>query len=553
MSTTSADVLGFVAETIGSTCEVTSVASIADARAALAAQSFDLVVLDLMLSQASGLDLLPELRDRDGNALPVILYSARAANGQCRAGAGGADQIAHVDRSPHPHLAQARGPTPRAGAAKQGSCMSSLRVLHVDDEPDIREVVEMSLGLDPEFTIKSCASGADALSASDAWPPDLILLDVMMPVMDGPTTLKHLRERPETTHTPVVFMTARAQAREIELFVSLGAVGVIPKPFDPMTLAQSVKAYVRPSKASLAALRSGFLQRASSDAAALAPYRAALAPDGHSLPAVEQVKSIAHGLAGAGGIFGFPAISEKSAALARAADAMLEGHRRALRGRAGARRTARADRAGCVLRARGASGALALCRSGDRAATGVRAAPTDGFNVITTPGHPFGSGPPSARSRRRSASAPTTVAIVPFLWQASPADPGIGRGKDMSDDELRSAIREARALGFSVVVKPHVWVPESWAGAVAPRSEADWQAWFAGYRSALMHIAEIAAEENADALAIGTELAKTTHRTEWFELIARRAPHSRARSSMSPTMSRRRKLVPFWPRSMPSA
>ena len=76
--------------------------------------------------------------------------------------------------------------------------MSSVRVLHVDDEPDIREVVEMSLGLDPELAVKSCASGSDALSASNEWPPDLILLDVMMPVMDGPTTFRHLRERPAT-------------------------------------------------------------------------------------------------------------------------------------------------------------------------------------------------------------------------------------------------------------------------------------------------------------------------------------------------------------------
>ena len=202
--------------------------------------------------------------------------------------------------------------------------MSSLRVLHVDDEPDIREVVEMSLALDPEFMIRSCASGADALAASDDWPPDLILLDVMMPVMDGPTTLKRLRERPGTTLTPVVFMTARAQAREIESFVSLGAAGVIPKPFDPMTLAESVRRYVRPSKTAMASLRGGFLERARRDAAALMPYRAALRPDGHSVPALEQVRSIAHSLAGAGGIFGFPAISQKSATLASAAEAMLE-------------------------------------------------------------------------------------------------------------------------------------------------------------------------------------------------------------------------------------
>jgi CheY-like chemotaxis protein len=210
-------------------------------------------------------------------------------------------------------------------AVLKGGRMSSLRVLHVDDEPDIREVVEMSLGLDPEFAIRSCASGADAISASADWPPDLILLDVMMPVMDGPTTLKHLRQREQTSETPVVFMTARAQAREIEAFVSLGAVGVIPKPFDPMTLATSVRNFVRPSKAALAALREGFMQRARNDAAALSHYRVALLPDGHSVPAIEQIKTIAHGLSGAGGIFGFPAISEKATTLAQASEAMLAG------------------------------------------------------------------------------------------------------------------------------------------------------------------------------------------------------------------------------------
>jgi len=203
--------------------------------------------------------------------------------------------------------------------------MSSVRVLHVDDEPDIREVVEMSLSLDPDLAIKSCASGADALAASNDWPPDLILLDVMMPVMDGPTTLKRLRESPRTATTPVVFMTARAQAREIEQFVSLGAAGVISKPFDPMTLAGSVKSLVCPTKAALAALRESFLERARRDAAALAPYRTALTPDSHSARALEQVKTIAHGLVGAGGVFGFPRISELSTALAHSVDGMLEG------------------------------------------------------------------------------------------------------------------------------------------------------------------------------------------------------------------------------------
>jgi CheY-like chemotaxis protein len=73
----------------------------------------------------------------------------------------------------------------------------------------------------------------------------MILCDVMMPGMDGPATLARLRESPQTVNTPVVFMTARGQAHEIEHFKSLGAVGVIAKPFDPMTLAESVRNHLR--------------------------------------------------------------------------------------------------------------------------------------------------------------------------------------------------------------------------------------------------------------------------------------------------------------------
>jgi two-component system OmpR family response regulator len=120
-----------------------------------------------------------------------------------------------------------------------------MRILHVDDEADIREVVELSLGLDPAFSVRSCASGADAIAEAAKWCPDMILCDVMMPGMDGPATLARLRESPQTVNTPVVFMTARGQAHEIEHFKSLGAVGVIAKPFDPMTLAESVRNHLR--------------------------------------------------------------------------------------------------------------------------------------------------------------------------------------------------------------------------------------------------------------------------------------------------------------------
>jgi CheY-like chemotaxis protein len=123
--------------------------------------------------------------------------------------------------------------------------MTALRVLHVDDEPDIREVVQISLGLDPDIALRACASGEEALVAAAEWSPDLILLDVMMPVMDGPTTLAHLRDDARTADIPVVFMTARAQTSEIEQFIALGARGVVSKPFEPMRLAALVRSQLQ--------------------------------------------------------------------------------------------------------------------------------------------------------------------------------------------------------------------------------------------------------------------------------------------------------------------
>jgi two-component system OmpR family response regulator len=201
--------------------------------------------------------------------------------------------------------------------------MTKLRILHVDDEPDIREVVEISLGLDRGFATRSCGSGEEALVAAVDWQPDLILCDVMMPVMDGPATLMRLRENPMTANIPVIFMTARAQTCELDRFRSLGAVGVIPKPFDPMTLAASVRSYVEPAHDPMDDLRAGFLLRVKKDAAALSQDRLGLR-DGNRLPGtLDRIKRIAHGLSGAGGIYGFAKISDAAAALEDAAIAEL--------------------------------------------------------------------------------------------------------------------------------------------------------------------------------------------------------------------------------------
>lgn len=118
------------------------------------------------------------------------------------------------------------------------------RILYVDDDPDIREVALMALELDGGLEVRACASGADALAQAPTFKPALILLDVMMPQMDGPATLAGLRADPRTAGVAVVFITARTQTAEVERLKGLGALGVIPKPFDPMTLADQARAFL---------------------------------------------------------------------------------------------------------------------------------------------------------------------------------------------------------------------------------------------------------------------------------------------------------------------
>jgi len=113
-------------------------------------------------------------------------------------------------------------------------------VLYVDDEPDIREVVQMSLSLVEGLDVHVCESGDRALQVLPQLRPDLLLLDVMMPGMDGPSTLQKLRTMPGLEKIPVVFMTAKAMPQEVARFRELGAVSVIAKPFDPIQLGNQV-------------------------------------------------------------------------------------------------------------------------------------------------------------------------------------------------------------------------------------------------------------------------------------------------------------------------
>jgi two-component system, OmpR family, response regulator len=115
------------------------------------------------------------------------------------------------------------------------------RILHVEDEQDIREVARVALEAIGGFMVEPVPSGQAALERVEAFAPDLILLDVMMPGMDGPMTLRELRKRPATMDVPVIFMTAKVQPQEVEQYRRMGALDVIPKPFDPMTLADQIR------------------------------------------------------------------------------------------------------------------------------------------------------------------------------------------------------------------------------------------------------------------------------------------------------------------------
>jgi len=120
--------------------------------------------------------------------------------------------------------------------------MNAYRVLQVEDEPDIRDVVKLSLVPGARPTVKNCDNGPDALAEATVWRPDIILVDVEMPVMDTPEMLTCLRERSCTTNIPAVFMTERAQPSAVQHFLALGAAGMIAKPFDPLTMAASLRA-----------------------------------------------------------------------------------------------------------------------------------------------------------------------------------------------------------------------------------------------------------------------------------------------------------------------
>jgi len=120
--------------------------------------------------------------------------------------------------------------------------MTLKRILYAEDEPDIQAVAKLALEMVGKFEVLICGNGEEALARVLDFQPQLILLDVMMPGMDGPTTLARLRADPRSAAIPVIFLTAKVQGAEVNEYKALGALDVIAKPFNPMTLSDQVRA-----------------------------------------------------------------------------------------------------------------------------------------------------------------------------------------------------------------------------------------------------------------------------------------------------------------------
>lgn len=123
-----------------------------------------------------------------------------------------------------------------------------MHILLIEDDPDIQKMVRLSLKFQGGHEVSVASDGREGLEKAIAEHPDLILLDVMMPEMDGYETCRRLKAEPATREIPVVFLSARAQQSEIEKGRELGAVGYLVKPFDPMTLSDQLSAILHDAR-----------------------------------------------------------------------------------------------------------------------------------------------------------------------------------------------------------------------------------------------------------------------------------------------------------------
>ncbi|MDB6009164.1 MAG: response regulator receiver domain protein [Gammaproteobacteria bacterium] len=204
-------------------------------------------------------------------------------------------------------------------------------VLYVDDDPDICQVVQTTLCLIAGLDVQTANSGERAIDLAYELRPDLIILDVMMPELDGPSTYKSLCENTLLADIPVVFMTGKVLPTEVAHFLRLGAIGVIGKPFDPTTLGDEVVALWNKAvsarvlageragddqvPAQVDSLASRFLERARGEVIRLRELIASARPGDQAT--LVKIERLAHSIHGAGAIFGFPSVSALGADVER--------------------------------------------------------------------------------------------------------------------------------------------------------------------------------------------------------------------------------------------
>ena len=122
--------------------------------------------------------------------------------------------------------------------------MTFKRILFIDDEEDIKTLARFCIELESDWQLMTAASGKEGIALAETEQPDAILLDVMMPDLDGLQTLEKLKTNPKTKHIPTIFITAKAQASDRRRFYAAGAKGVINKPFDSLTLASQIAGFL---------------------------------------------------------------------------------------------------------------------------------------------------------------------------------------------------------------------------------------------------------------------------------------------------------------------
>jgi two-component system, OmpR family, response regulator len=212
-------------------------------------------------------------------------------------------------------------------------------VLYVDDDPDICAVVNATLSLIAGFKVHIAGSGEQAVDLAYMLRPDLVLMDVTMPGLDGPSTLKRMREHALLADIPVIFLTARVLPAEVARLHNVGAIGVIGKPFDPLKLCEDVVAIWKRVHASrgiddrhaaqsqvraqIRALTDGFLDRTRSDVARMQATIERAGGEDRSV--LKEVQRAAHSIHGAGGMFGFPEISAAAGVIERLVERIMAG------------------------------------------------------------------------------------------------------------------------------------------------------------------------------------------------------------------------------------